>query len=92
MASALLLLAGFVFFFLHFFCIFFAFFLVLISVQVLDENCDPIPQAEIDLWQTDAAGHYGSLHPGEADGYVSTIPRSALSACFFTGAGTVAAS
>jgi len=32
--------------------------LLIISGQILNQNCDPVPQAIIDVWQTDSNGNY----------------------------------
>ena len=32
--------------------------LLIISGQVLNQNCDPVPEAIIDVWQTDSNGNY----------------------------------
>ena len=31
---------------------------LIVSGQILDRNCDPVPNAIVDLWQTDAHGDY----------------------------------
>lgn len=40
-----------------------------ITGRVMDTSGRPVPAAEVELWQTDAAGAYGDLTPGQEDGY-----------------------
>ncbi len=55
---------------------------LIISGNILDDNCDPIPDAIVDIWQTDSNGEYyfkdfslrGKVHANESGFYtVDTI-------------------
>jgi protocatechuate 3,4-dioxygenase beta subunit len=40
---------------------------LMLRLQVVDENCLPLPKARVDIWHCDATGHY-SGYPGQGDG------------------------
>eukprot|EP00698_Gefionella_okellyi_P023024 TRINITY_DN7731_c0_g1_i1.p1 TRINITY_DN7731_c0_g1~~TRINITY_DN7731_c0_g1_i1.p1 ORF type:complete len:314 (+),score=33.93 TRINITY_DN7731_c0_g1_i1:67-1008(+) len=49
---------------------------LLVTGTVRDTDCKPIPDAVLDIWQTDSAGHYGSVHPGEQDGFCRAVVQA----------------
>ena len=42
-----------------------------VRLQVVDQDCRPIPNARVDIWHCDAGGHY-SGYPGQGEGNVDT--------------------